>query len=460
MQNKQHAFFRKVTVEELGTAPLGRVMFYYALPMMITMSATNIYQLVANYFVGQYCGATAISALVLCYPFTLLLNAFSVCVGLGASVVGARLLGQKNGDMVLCVVRLSVLLGIIIGLVFTVVPLLLLTPMLELFGGRPELMPDARDFITPVILASLPTILNGILSSQLRTESPQTVLSLNLTSVLLHIFLEWFLVYYLALGISGSGYGIAAIEFFRCVVLLWLFFSRNRHLRLAIHLPPPVTAEVIPQRQLLRRIIANGMPQSVMLLTAVLLNSMVNSQFAVYTTSLAIGSFGICNRYLIFLQSFIHALSASLQPIAAYNYGARRMDRVRQSWLMAVRLSVSVMVVFSLLSFFFAPQVVSIFTSHGAQQSIASQGLRILVVTLPVIAWLLNTNALLIAIGMSKQAMLIVALRQVFIILPLIYVLPLFWGAEGIWVSYALTDILLIPIVWMISRKVWRQLSV
>jgi len=459
MHIKSYPFFRKVTVEELGTAPLGRVMFHYALPMMITMSATNIYQLVANYFVGQYCGATAISALVLCYPFTLLLNACSVCVGLGASVVGTRLLGQQNGDMVLRVVRLSVLLGIVAGLLFTMVPLLLLTPMLQLFGGRPELLPDARDFILPVILVSLPTILNVILSSQLRIESPHSVLSLNVTSVVLHIFLEWLLVGYLAMGIRGSGYGIAAIELFRSVILLWLFLTRNRHVRLYFRLPQPTTGEVIPQSQLLRRIISNGMPQSVMLLTAVVLNSLVNAQFAVYSTSLAIGAFGICNRYLIFLQSFIHALSASLQPIAAYNYGARQMDRVRQAWQMAVRLSVVVMVVLTVLTFLFAPQIVSIFTSHAVQQEIATQGLRILVVTLPVVAWLLNTNGLMIAIGLSRKAMLVVALRQVFFILPLVYFLPMYWGGVSIWVSYALTDILLIPVVWVISRRIWRQLE-
>ena len=408
----------------------------YAIPAIIAMTASSLYNMVDSIFIGHGVGPMAISGLAITFPLMNLAAAFGSLVGVGASTLISVKLGQKDYATAQQILGNVVTLNLIIGIGFTIVTLLFLNPILYFFGASEATLPYARDYMVTILLGNVVTHMFLGLNAVLRSAGhPQQAMMATIFTVIINTILDPLFIYGFNMGIRGAA---VATILAQVISLCWLIKLLNKKNEI-IHFNKGIYRL---RRILVENIIGIGLAPFFMNLASCMIVILINKGLKEYDGDLAIGAFGIVNRIVFLFVMIVMGLNQGMQPIAGYNFGARQYHRVNQVLKLTVIIATLVTTSGFLAGELFPHLVVSAFTSDETLINMAARGLRIVVMTYPIIGFQMVTSNFFQSIGMAKKAIILSLSRQVLILIPCLIFLPMCWGVDGVWFSMPISDFL------------------
>ncbi len=419
---------------ELGTQKIGKLLLKYAIPAIIAMTAASLYNLIDSIFIGQGVGALAISGLALTFPLMNLAAAFGSLVGVGAATLVSVKLGQKDYDTAQRILGNVLVLNIIIGFLFSVVSLVFLDPILYFFGGSDSTVGYAREYMQIILIGNIITHIYLGLNAMLRSSGhPKRAMYATIATVIINAVLDPIFIFVFEWGIRGAA--IATI-IAQTLALMWQFklFSNKSEL---LHFHRGIFKL---KKAIVLDSLAIGMSPFLMNLASCFVVILINQGLQKHGGDLAIGAYGIVNRIVFVIVMIVFGLNQGMQPIAGYNYGARHFDRL----IKVLKLTIIVATIFAIIGFLlgmFCPrQIVSIFTKDEKLIDLASEGFRIVVLVFPIVGFQVVTSNFFQSIGMPLKAIFLSLTRQVLFLIPLLVILPKYYGSTGVWMSMPIAD--------------------
>lgn len=436
------------TPTALGTESIGKLLMQYAVPAIIAMTASSLYNMVDSIFIGHGVGTMALSALALTFPLMNLGAAFGALVGVGAATLISVKLGQKDYDTAQRVLGNVFVLNILLGLAFTVIVFPFLNPILYFFGGSDETVEYARQFMEIILLGNVVTHLYLGLNAVLRASGhPKQAMYATIATVAINTILAPIFIFMFDWGIRGAAIATVSAQ---VIALLWQLKQFNNANEL-LHFRRGIFRL---KRKIVFDSLAIGMSPFLMNLAACLIVILINQGLKKYGGDLAIGAFGIVNRLVFIVVMIVMGLNQGMQPIAGYNFGAKLYDRVNKVLKLTIIYATCV-TTFGFLVGMLAPNlVVGIFTSDAELTELSATGLRITVMFFPIIGFQMVTSNFFQSIGMAGKAIFLSLTRQMLILLPCLLILPHSFGVAGVWYSMPVSDLLasLIALVMLVYQ--------
>ena len=419
---------------ELGTQNIGKLLKQYALPAIIAQIAASLYNMVDSIFIGQGVGPLAISGLAVTFPLMNLSTAFGTLVGAGAATMLSVLLGQKNYGAASKVLGNVVSLNVIIGLIFMIVALIFIDPILYFFGASENTLPYAKEYMKVILYGNIITHLYFGLNAAMRsTGNPRKAMGLTIFTVILNAILDPIFIFVFDMGIAGAAWATVIAQTAAFFVVLTHFNDRKKD----VHFEKGIFRL---DMRVAKDSLAIGFGPFLMNSAACLVSLFINQQLRKYSGDLGIGAYGICNRINFMFIMICMGLNQGMQPIAGYNYGARKYSRVKEVYWKTARLAVVVTVLGFLVTELFPRAVTSIFTKDTQLLDLSASGIRIMNIMLPIVGFQIVSSNLFQSLGMVRKSIILSLSRQLLFLLPCLYFLPIAFGDKGIWMSYPVAD--------------------
>ena len=438
---------------ELGTDKISRLLKQYALPAIIAQTAASLYNMVDSIFIGQGVGPLAISGLAVTFPLMNLSTAFGTLVGAGAAVMLSVLLGQKNYKAANKVLGNVVSLNIIIGLIFMAVALIFIDPILYFFGASENTLPYAKEYIRIILIGNVITHVYFGLNAAMRSSGfPKKAMALTIFTVVFNTILDPIFIFVFDMGIAGAAWATVLAQTVAMGIVLKHFSDKER----AFHFEKGIFKL---DMRVAKDSLAIGMGPFLMNAAACLVTLFINQQLRDYSGDLGIGAYGICNRLIFMFIMICMGLNQGMQPIAGYNYGAKQYSRVKEVFWMTAKLGTVVTCICFIIGIFFPRVAVGIFTHDEALMDMASHGFRLLVIGFPIVGFQMIGTNFFQCLGMVKKSVILSLSRQILFLLPLLYALPLWHGASGVWMSFPISDALSALLTAILLRRLFKKFN-
>ena len=436
---------------ELGQKPVGRLLWQYALPAIVAMTASSLYNIIDRAFIGQVVGPEAIAGLGITFPFMNLSAAFGAAVGVGASTCISVKLGQKDYKTAENLLGNTVTLNLIVGFLFMVVCLLFLNPILRFFGASDATLPYAREFMIVILLGNMITHMYFGMNAVLRAAGkPRHAMYATLFTVGMNILLVIAFVWWFRWGIRGAALATVTSQSLALCWQMWIFSDQREllHLKRGIYKL---------KANLVRNIIAIGISPFLMNVTSCIIVIFMNNQFVRYGGDMAVGAYSIANSMAMVFFMFVMGMNQGMQPIVGYNYGAEKFDRMLRCLWQTIAVATSILLVGWALAMLFPMQIARIFTTDETLLQLSARGIRLDMLVFPIIASQAVITNFFQCIGKVKISIFLSLTRQLLMLLPLAYLLPLWMDLDGVWYSMPASDFgsfaMTLPILWWYLRK-------
>ena len=432
---------------ELGTEKIGKLLKQYALPAIIAQTASSLYNMVDSVFIGQGVGPLAISGLAVTFPLMNLSTAFGTLVGAGAATMLSVLLGQKNYKAANKVLGNVVSLNLIIGLIFMAVALIFIDPILYFFGASENTLPHAKEYMKIILYGNIVTHLYFGLNAAMRSSgSPKKAMGLTIFTVIFNTILDPIFIFVFDMGIAGAAWATVISQSVAMLVVLHHFSNKTR----PFHFEKGIASLDL---RVAKDSLAIGLGPFLMNAAACLVTLFINQQLREYSGDLGIGAYGITNRFAFMFIMICMGLNQGMQPIAGYNYGARKYSRVKEVYWKTVRIGVLITTICFLIGVFFPQLAVGIFTHDQELMNLGSRALRITMLVFPIVGFQMISTNFFQSLGMVKKSIILSLSRQILFLLPLLYLLPLKFGSDGVWMSFPISDtISTLMTIYMLGR--------
>ena len=436
---------------ELGTKPVGALLWQYALPAMVAMVASSLYNIIDRSVIGQIVGPEAIAGLGITFPFMNLSGAFGAAVGVGASTCISVKLGQRDYKTAEHLLGNTVTLNLIIGSSFMAVCLVFLDPILRFFGASEVTLPYAREFMEVILAGNMVTHMYFGMNAVLRAAGkPRHAMYATLFTVACNIVLVVAFVWWFRWGIRGAALATVTSQ---TLALCWQMriFSDKREL---LHLRRGIYRL---KAALVKNIIAIGISPFLMNATSCVIVIFMNNQFVRYGGDMAVGAYSIANSVVMMFFMFVIGVTQGMQPIVGYNFGAKNFDRMLRCLWIAIAVGTSILLFGWLLCMLFPWQIARVFTTDSTLLALSARGIRLDMLVFFVVASQAVITNFFQCIGKVKISIFLSLSRQLFMLLPMAYILPFYWGLDGVWYSMPLSDfcsfVMTIPFLFWYIRK-------
>ena len=427
MDNKQKAL-------ELGTKPVGALLTQYALPAIVAMTASSLYNIIDRAMIGQMVGPEAIAGLGITFPFMNLSAAFGAAVGVGASTCISVKLGQKDYKTAEHLLGNTVTLNLVIGFLFMAVSLIFLDPILRFFGASDVTLPYAREFMIVILLGNMVTHMYFGMNAVLRAAGkPKHAMYATLFTVGMNILLVVAFVWWLRWGIRGAALATVTSQTMALCWQMWVFSDQKEllHLRRGIYKL---------RSDLVKNIIAIGVSPFLMQATSCVIVIFMNNQFVRYGGDMAVGAYSIANSMVMVFFMFVMGMTQGMQPIVGYNYGAEKYDRMFRCLWLTIAAATAILLVGWTLSMLFPRQIVRIFTSDPTLIDLSAHGLVLDMLVFFVVGSQAVITNFFQCIGKVKVSIFLSLSRQLLLLLPMAYFFPMIWDLDGVWYSMPTSD--------------------
>ena len=444
MDNKQAAL-------ELGTKPVGKLLTQYALPAIVAMSASSLYNIIDRAFIGQVVGPEAIAGLGITFPFMNLSAAFGAAVGVGASTCISVKLGQHDYKRAEQLLGNTVTLNLIVGFLFMVISLLFLDPILRFFGASDVTLPYAREFMTVILLGNMVTHMYFGMNAVLRAAGkPRHAMYATLFTVACNIVLVITFVWWFRWGIRGAALATVTSQTLALCWQMWILSDKKEllHLKRGIYRL---------RSALVKNIIAIGISPFLMNVTSCVIVIFMNNQFVRYGGDMAVGAYSIANSVVMMFFMFVMGMNQGMQPIVGYNYGAEKYERMFRCLWLTITAATAILLVGWGLSMLFPRWIARIFTTDQTLLDLAARGIQLDMLVFFVVGSQAVITNFFQCIGKVKISIFLSLSRQLFLLLPMAYVFPMFWDLDGVWYSMPASDFgsfaMTIPLLmWYMNR--------
>lgn len=444
MSNKQATL-------ELGTKPVGKLLVQYAMPAIVAMTASSLYHVIDSIFIGQGVGPLAISGLALTFPFMNLTAAFGAAVGVGASTCISVKLGQKDYSTAQKILGNTVVLNLIIGISLSIICIAFLDPILFFFGASENTLPYARDYMLIILLGNVFSHMFFGMNAILRTAGkPRHAMYATIFTVVMNIILAPLFIYTFDMGIAGAAYATILSQVMALVWQMKLLTDKRELLHIR-------GGTFGLEKSIVQNILGIGMSPFAMNVCACVVVIFVNKGLQEYGGDLSLGAYGIANRMAFIFVMITMGINQGMQPIAGYNFGAQRMDRLMQ----VLKYSIIAATVVTTTGFLGAELVPTLcarlFTSDATLIGMSATAIRIIMVTFPIVGFQMVITNFFQSIGKAKISMFLSLSRQLLFLLPLLITLPLWFGVDGIWWAMPISDTIAALVTLVLMAKYMKK---
>ena len=422
--------------KELGTKPIGELLVKYAVPAVVAMTASSLYNMVDRIFIGHIpeVGTLSLGGLAVTFPIMNLSAAFGAMVGVGSSTLISIKLGQKDYGTAERVLGNLVSLNIIIGILVGALGLIFIDPLLLFFGASENTLQYAHDYMFIILLGNVVTHLYFGLNSALRsTGHPHVAMSATIATVIINAILDPFFIFSLQLGIKGAAYATVLSQV-AALIYVVAVLSNKKDL---IHLHSGIYGL---RKRIVKNILAIGMSPFAMQLCACLVVILINKGLTKHGGDVAIAAYGIVNSITFLSIMVVLGICQGMQPIAGFNFGAQLPKRVNEVLKKAIILATIIMTLNFVLCVFFPQYLVVIFTDDSILLPLAVRGMRIVCILSPIVGFQIVTGNFFQSIGMAKRSIFMSVSRQLVFLVPFLLVFPEIWGTDGVWMSITAAD--------------------
>lgn len=446
MDNKQATL-------ELGTKPVGKLLAQYALPAIVAMTASSLYNMIDSIFIGQGVGALAISGLAITFPLMNLSAAFGAAVGIGSSTCISVKLGQKDYAVAENIFGNSFTLNLIVGVLFGLVTLIFLDPILYFFGASEHTIPYARDYMLVIMSGNVVSQTFLGMNAVLRAASkPRQAMAATILTVILNIVLAPIFIWPLNMGIKGAA--IATI-LSQAVALVWqlkLFSNQNEilHFQRGIY---KLKSSIV------KNIVSIGMSPFAMNVCACVVVIFINAGLSKYGGDLAVGAYGIASKVSFIFVMVTIGLNQGMLPIAGYNYGAQRYDRLKRVLKLAMITATVITSTGFIIAEFFPYQCARLFTTDQTLIGMAIEGIRIHMLAFPIVGCQMVITNFFQCIGKAKISIFLSLSRQMLFLLPLLIILPPIMKVDGVWTAMPISDTVASVVAFIMMANYLRKVK-
>lgn len=441
---------KKATLE-LGTKPVGKLLAQYALPAIIAMTAASLYNIIDRVFIGQVVGPMAISGLAITFPFMNLAAAFGAAVGVGASTTISVKLGQKDYESAENILGNTITLNLIVGLAFGGICLLFLDPILRFFGASDATLPYARDFMQVILAGNVFSHMYFGMNAVLRAASkPRMAMFATIFTVGMNILLDVVFILWWHWGIKGAAFATVISQVLALCWQMKLFTNKSEllHLKRGIYKL---------KSNLVRNIISIGISPFLMNACACVIVIFINNQLVRFGGDMAVGAYGIANSIAMIFVMFVIGLNQGMQPIAGYNYGAQQYDRMMRVVKLSIITAVCIMLTGWSLAMFAPYHCARMFTTDPELIKGSIKAIHIIMMMFPLIGSQMVITNFFQCIGKVKISIFLSLSRQLLFLLPLLAILPNFYGINGVWASMPTSDFIAVVVAVMIMLVFLRR---
>ena len=431
---------------ELGTRPVGELLRQYALPSIIAMLASSLYNIVDSIFIGHGVNALALSGLAATFPLMNISTAFGAMVGMGSSTLISVKLGQKDYKTAQQILGNAVVMNIVMGLIFGAIALIFIDPILFAFGATDTTIEYARDYMQIILLGNIFTHMYFGFNALLRAMGhPKMAMKATIATVIINTILDPLFIFdTIDLGFiqfNGAGWGIrgAAIAtvLAQCISLVWQVrvMSDKREL---IHFKRGIYRL---KSYIVKEVLTIGLSPCLMNLASCFVVIFINRGLLNYGGDYAVGAYGIVHKMTFIFVMIVMGFTQGMQPIAGYNYGAKAYDRVTKVLKITIALATLVTTLAFVIGEFFPEYVARIFTSDTKMIEMAVVGMRYNCLVFPIVGFQMVAGNFFQSIAQPGKSIFLSLSRQLLFLIPFIIIFPHFWGIDGVWVSLPASDL-------------------
>ena len=433
--------------EELGRAEISKLLIKQAVPASIGILVMSLNMIIDTIFVGQWIGVLAIAAITVVLPIAFMISSIGMGIGIGGSSIISRALG--NGDVKKAILTFGnqMSLTILLVLLFVILGNLFSTEILTLFGGKGGILQPSQEYFD-IIIYGVPFLTFAMMGNPVirAVGKPKFAMYAMMVPAVVNIFLDILLIKYLNMGMYGAGLA-TSISFASCgLFILYFFISKKSEIKIV---PKYFRFDI----SIVNEIVKLGGVSVVRQGTISVLMIVLNYSLYKYGGEISISIFGIINRVMMFALFPIMGITQGFLPIAGYNYGAKKFDRVIETIQKAIGYGCAIAGFIYVLIIIFAKEIISIFSTDPILLAETPRAMILVFLVSPIIAIQLVGSAYFQAAGKALPALLLTLLKQGVFLIPLAYILPVYYGVDGVWYSFAIGDVLATIITYVVLKR-------
>ena len=428
----------KIVPTELGTEKISKLLGKYAIPSIVAMIASSIYNIVDSAYIGHGIGPMALSGLAPTFPLMNISAAFGAMVGVGASTMISVRLGQKDYKSAQHILGNAFVLNILVGVIIGVFTLSFLNPILLFFGASENTLQFAREYMFWILLGNVITHLYFGFNAILRSAGhPDMAMKATILTVVLNCILDPIFIFSWGLDMGIAGAAIATV-LSQSVSLVWQLriLTDKREL---LHLHRGIYRL---KGRIVKEIISIGISPCLMNLASCCIVIFLNRSLLQYGDDYSVGAFSVVHKVTFIFVTLVMGINQGMQPIAGYNYGARQYGRVMEVLKLAIFWATIAMTAGWIVCEFFPRLAALIFTTDERMLSEIVRGMRINSYIFPLIGSQMVISNFFQSIAKPWKAIFLSLSRQFLFLLPLLLILPRRWGIDGVWYSLPASDLI------------------
>jgi putative MATE family efflux protein len=441
--------------KDLAELPIPRLMLKFFIPAFIGVFVNALYNIVDRIFIGQGVGSMALSGVAVTFPVMLIVMGFGMLIGIGAGVLVSINLGKHDLHKAEQVLGTSLLLMVLVSVLITVIGFSIKNVMLHSFGATAETIQYANDYLDIILAGTVFQVVGFSLNNIIRAEgNPRIAMMSMIISAGTNMILNPVFIFGFGLGVKGSAYATVISMMVLTVWVLWHFRSKKSVVKLK-------AGNIQFDVKILLEILAIGMAPFFMQIANSAVQGLINTKLIAFGGDLAVGAMGIVNSVLTLIVMAIVAINMASQPIISYNYGSKSYARVKDTLRLAILMATVIAIVSFALVESFPGNIVKLFNSSDSNLlDFGKEGLRLCLLALPFVGFQVVTGNFFQSMGNAKIALMLTLLRQVIILIPLLFILPNFLGLHGIWLSMPISDCCSAIIVVFFLLNHWKKLNI
>lgn len=423
----------------LGTSSVSKLLLQYSVPAIIAMLATSLYNIIDSIFIGHGVGAMAIAGLAITFPLMNLVVAFCTLIAVGGATISSIFLGQKNYSRATDVVNNVMLVCFVHALVFGGLTFIFLDDILYFFGATPQTIAYAREFMQVILLGTpLTYVFLGLNNIMRATGYPRKAMISALLSVGVNLILAPIFIFHFKWGIRGAAGATLIGQTIACIWVVYHFISKKSTVHFDLK-----RRWFVPS--LVKRMYGIGLSPFLMNCTACFVVVFLNKSLLDAAGPLgndSVGAYGIINRTTMFFVMIVFGVTQGMQPILGYNFGANNWHRVKQTLYKGIWVGAAVTACGWIVTELFPDAISSLFTTDQVMIDIAREGFRIYFICYPVVGAQIVIQNFFQSVGHPAPSIFLSLTRQLIFLLPFLWILPKYFGVDGVWLSMTGSDLL------------------
>lgn len=421
-------------LREFVERPIGWLLWQYSLPSVVGMVVMSLYNIVDRIFIGHVVGPEAIAGLTVTFPVMNIATAIGVLVGGGAAARVSIMLGNDDHENALRVMGNALVLTLVNAIVYLTFFAIFMDDMLRAFGASDVTLPYAREFMTYLLPGLLLINVTFSFNNIMRASGfPRKAMVTMLIGAGLNIILAPTFIYVLRLGIKGAAIATDISMFVSAVFVLSHFAMKKSTLRYQRGI-------YRPRWDIIYGILAIGAAPSIVNVASCMINMIINNSLGRYGGDSAVAAAGIFTTYTAMIVSIILGICMGMQPIIGYNYGARRIDRLKKTYLLAVGASTLICLIGWIGGMTVPRLIARCFTVDANLIDVTGNALSLSMICFWVVGFQIISTTLFQSIGKAGKSIFLGLTRQVLFLIPLLYIMQNYFGLDGIWLSFPSSD--------------------